>query len=285
MTSSTLSIDEAVSSGDYATPYYSSITDYEAIPLEIEGVFTPIAPTGAMWSNADDLGKFLIMLLKNGVSADGQRVVSEENLAHLWKPRTTIDETFKYGLGWNVENYHGLTIVDHPGGTVGFASELVVIPDLDIGFAMLINRLDLVHQMGRMTRYRLLEMLTGSEQVYDQEARKEARKLERQIPLLLLITSKTVNPDKITPFLGSYHNDVLGDVRLVLHEDHTLWVDFSEYESAIRRLIIQKDQYIFFESVFMGKTIQLKINPDGTPTMSWSGNEGTYNFVATNTQE
>jgi CubicO group peptidase (beta-lactamase class C family) len=285
MTSSTLSIDEAVSSGDYATPYYSSITDYEAIPPEIEGVFTPIAPTGAMWSNADDLGKFLIMLLKNGVSADGQRVVSEENLAHLWKPRTTIDETFKYGLGWNVENYHGLTIVDHPGGTVGFASELVVIPDLDIGFAMLINRLDLVHQMGRMTRYRLLEMLTGSEQVYDQEARKEARKLERQIPLLLLITRKTVNPDKITPFLGSYHNDVLGDVRLVLHEDHTLWVDFSEYESAIRRLIIQKDQYIFFESVFMGKTIQLKINPDGTPTMSWSGNEGTYNFVATNTQE
>ena len=278
MTSSTLSIDEAVSSGDYATPYYSSITDYGAIPPEIEGVFTPIAPTGALWSNADDLGKFLIMLLNDGVAANGQRVVSPENLAYLWEPRTTINETFTYGLGWNVENYHGLTIIDHPGGTVGFASELVVIPDLNIGFAMLINRLDLVHQMGRMTRYRLLEMLTGSEQVYDQEARQTARKLERQIPLLLLITRKTVNPDKINPFLGGFHNDVLGDIRLVLHDDNTLYVDFGEYESSIRPLVLEKNQYIFFESTFMGKTIQMKMNPDGVPSISWSGNEGTYNF-------
>jgi len=60
-------------------------------------------------------------------------------------------------------------------------------------------RLDLTHQMGRMTTYRLLEMLTGSEQVYDQEARATARDLERRIPTLLLITRKTVNPDKITP--------------------------------------------------------------------------------------
>jgi CubicO group peptidase (beta-lactamase class C family) len=279
MTSSTLSIDEAVSSGNYATPYYSSITGYEALPPKIEGVFTPIAPTGAMWSNADDLGKFLITLLNDGVAPNGQRVVSAENLAYLWEPRTTIDKTFSYGLGWNVENYHGLTIIDHPGGTVGFASELVVIPDLNIGFAILINRLDMVHQMGRMTRYRLLEMLTGSEQVYDQEARQAARKLERQIPLLLLVTRKTVNPDKIVPFLGSYHNDVLGDIRLVLHDDNTLYVDFGEYESAIRPLVLEKNQYIFFESTFMGKTIQMKMSPDGIPSISWSGNEGTYNFV------
>ena len=141
-------------------------------------------------------------------------------------------------------------------------------------------RLDLTHQMGRMTTYRLLEMLTGSEQVYDQEARATARDLERRIPTLLLITRKTVNPDKITPFLGSHHNDVLGDVKLVLHDDHILWVDFGEYESAIWPLTIGKDQYIFFESAFMGKAIGLEMNPDGTPVMSWLGNEGTCEFVA-----
>jgi CubicO group peptidase (beta-lactamase class C family) len=280
MTSSTLSIPEAVASGDYATPYYSSLSGYEALSTGIEGIFTPIAPTGAMWSNAEDLGKLLIMLLNNGVSVDGQQVVSPENLEFLWEPRTTIDAAFKYGLGWNIENYHGLTVIDHPGGTVGFASELAVIPELDIGFAMLINRLDLIHPVGRMTRYRLLEMLTGSEQVYDQEMRKSARDFDQQILALKLLTAKTINPAKITPFLGSYHNDVLGDVDLVLHDDRTLWVDFGEYESSIRPLRLEDNQFIFFESVFVGKTIQLIKEADGTISMRWSGDEGVYTFEA-----
>ena len=285
MTSTTLSIDEAVASGNYATPYYSSLTGYHAILPEVEGMFTPIAPTGAEWSNAEDLGKFLIMLLKNGETVDGQRVVSAENLAYLWEPRTTIDATFKYGLGWNVEDYHGLTVIHHPGGTAGFMSELVIIPEYHIGFAMLINRLDLAHQTGRMTTYRLLEMLTGSEQTYDHEARLTAKEIERQIPLLLLMTRRTVKPEIIAPFLGSYHNDVLGEITLVLHEDHTLWIDFGEYESPIRRLIVEENQYIFFESIFIGKTIQMSLNSDGAPTMVWTGDERTYYFVPINSQE
>jgi CubicO group peptidase (beta-lactamase class C family) len=285
MTSTTLSIDKAVASGNYATPYYSSITDFEAIPPDVEGVFTPIAPTGAVWSNADDLGKLLIMLLNDGVTVDGRRVVSAENLAYLWEPRTVIDTTFKYGLGWNVEDYHGLTVIHHPGGTVGFASELVIIPEYNIGFAMLINRLDLVHQMGRMTTYRLLEMLTGSQQTYDHEARVAIKEFERQISLVLLITRKTVKPEKITPFLGSYHNGTLGDVKLVLHDDNTLWIDFGEYETSIRPLITGENEYIFFESTFLGKTVQLKLDTDGKPTMKWIGNEGTYEFVAKSPNE
>ena len=232
MASSTFSIGKAVASGNFATPYYSSMTGYEAIPPEIEGVFTPMAPAGALWSNADDLGKYLVMLLNDGVAANGQRVVSAENLAYLWKPQIAIDSKMSYGLGWDVENYHGLTVVHHPGGTVGFSSELVVIPDLDIGFALLVNRLDIVKQLGRMATYRLLEMLIGSEQVYDLEVRKAAKEIDRQILTLSLVTRKTVDPNKIAPFLGSYHNDALGEVKLVLHDDHTLWVDFGEYESS-----------------------------------------------------
>ena len=202
MTFTTLSIDRAVASGNYATPYNSSMIGFEPLSPEIEGGFTPIAPTGAVWSSVDDQGKFLMMLLNDGKAADGRRVMSSENLRYVWEPRTIIDEDFQYGLGWNIEDYHSLTVIHHPGGTVGFGSKLVILPEYDLGFAMLINRLDLVHQMGRMTTYRLLEMLTGSEQVYDLEARDTAQEIERQIPLLLLMTRETVNPDKVAPFLA-----------------------------------------------------------------------------------
>jgi hypothetical protein len=188
-------------------------------------------------------------------------------------------------LGWYVEDYHGLTVIHHCGGSAGFASELVVIPGLDIGFALLTNQMNQINPIGRMTTYRLLEMLTGSGQVYDQQVRKAAREIDLQLLTLSLMTRKTVDPDKIAPFLGSYHNGDLGDVKLVLHEDDTLWVDFGEYESLIRPLRTEENQFIFFESVFMGKTLQLKINSDGSPSMRWSGDEGTYDFVATHTQE
>jgi len=285
MTSSTFSIEEVIASGNYATPYYSYISGYKAIPLEIEGLYQPIAPAGALWSTADDLGKFLIMALNNGVSDDGQRVVSAENLHYLWVPHVNQDAHYNYGLGWDLEYYSGLNVIQHPGGSVGFASELVVIPELDIGFALLTNRLDLVAQLGRMTTYRLLEMLTGSEQVYDQGVRRSVRDARWQIFTLSLVTRKTVDPDKIAPFLDSYHNDALGEVKLVLHDDHTLWIDFGEYESAIRPLVIEENQYIFIESAFIGKTIQLGMNTNGVLTMKWSGDEDSYNFVAMSSPE
>jgi CubicO group peptidase (beta-lactamase class C family) len=281
MTLSTFSIDEVVASGDYATPYYSSLAGYKALPPELDaGIFMPMAPGGALWSTADDLGKYLIMLLYDGVAENGQRVVSAENLSYLWKPQIAMDSQISYGLGWYVEEYHGLTVIHHEGGSAGCASELVVIPELNIGFALLTNQMDQVKPIGRMATYRLLEMLTGSEQVYEKQISEAARDIKKQLFVLSLMTRKTVNPDKITPFLGSYHNDVLGDISLMLHDDHTLWIDFGEYESLIRPFTFEKNQYIFFESVFIGKTIQMNRNLDGTPTLKWTGNEDTYEFKA-----
>jgi hypothetical protein len=129
-----------------------------------------------------------------------------------------------------------------------------------------------------MATYRLLEMLTGGEQVYDQEIRQAARDIRWQVFSLSLITGKKVDPDEIAPYLGAYNNDVLGEVGLVLHEDNSLWVDFGEYESEIRPLRLEENQYIFFESVFIGKTLTLSMDSIGNVTMRWPGDEDEYFF-------
>ncbi len=278
MTSSTFSIEEALASGNYAVPHYSTLSGKKAISPEIEGIFTPIAPAGALWSNVEDMSKFIIMLLNDGISDNDIRILSSENLKYLWEPRVTVDPNISYGLGWNIENYNGLTVYFHPGGTVGFAAELVVIPDLDIGFVMLTNQLDQVSPIGRLATYRMLEMLTGSEQVYDRQIGKTTRNLQFQLLQLKLLTREKANPDKITPFLGRYYNDTLGEIELILHNDNTLWIDFGEYESSLRPLILEDDQFIFFESVFVGKTVALNILPDGKRTIQWLGDEAIYTF-------
>jgi CubicO group peptidase (beta-lactamase class C family) len=278
MNASTFSIPEAIASGNYATPYYSTLSGYHAIPPEVEGVFTPIAPAGALWSNADDMGKYLIMLLNNGVAANGQQVISAENLAYLWELQVHIDAQIGYGLGWHVEDYHGVTVLHHPGGTVGFVSELVVIPELNVGFALLSNRLDMVAPLGRMATYRLLEMLTGREQTYDNEVTQTKKEINRQITALSVMTKKTVDPDEIAPFLGTYHNEILGDASLVIHDDRSLWIDFGEYEIPMRPLRMEENQFILYESLFVGKTLALEMGSDGHPTMVLPGDEATYHF-------
>jgi hypothetical protein len=191
----------------------------------------------------------------------------------------SIDAHTGYGLGWYIEDYNGMKVIYHVGGTVGFASELVVIPEREVGFVLLTNRLDMVAPIGRMATYRLLEMMTGSEQVYDRETRQTVREIQRQIFTLSLITRKKVNHDHIAPYLGTYYNDVLGQVELVQHHDNTLSVDFGEYQSDIRRLALEENKFIFYESVFIGKTITLSKRTDGTPTMMWPGDEDEYTFV------
>ena len=285
MTSSTFSIQQAVASGNYATPYYTSIAGFHEIPPEVEGVFTPITPAGALWSTAEDMSKYLIMLLNHGVAANGKRVVSAENLENLWEPRVLHDTNLNYGLGWEIEDYHGLTVIHHPGGTVGFASELVVIPELNVGFALLTNRVDLTAPIGRMAYYRLLEMLTGSEQTYDKEIAKIQREVNGQLLTLSAITKKTVDPEEMNPFLGTYYNETLGYVDLLLHDDSTLWLDIGEYEIPLRKLKLEDNQYIFYESAFMGKTLVTDTDPDGHSIMTVTGGEGvTHVFTPASAQ-
>jgi hypothetical protein len=93
------------------------------------------------------------------------------------------------------------------------------------------------------------------------------------------MTKKRVDPDEIAPFLGPYYNEILGDASLIVHDDRSLWVDIGEYEIPIRPLRLEEDQYILYESIFIGKTLILKTGPDGNPSMTLSGDEATYKYL------
>ena len=104
--------------------------------------------------------------------------------------------------------------------------------------------------------------------------------IDRQITALAVMTKKTVDPDAIAPFLGTYYNEVLGDASLVIHDDRSLWIDFGEYETLMRPLRMEENQFILYESLFVGKTLALEMGSDGHPTMVLPGDEATYRFEA-----
>jgi len=107
----------------------------------------PVQPEGAgageMKSTAGDYAKSLrSMIHKTGP-------ISEKGHEELVKPRTIVGDEPKpfhspalYALGWEVETYHGETIIGHDGSTNGFACKMLYVPRLNWGMVIFGNTID-----------------------------------------------------------------------------------------------------------------------------------------------
>jgi hypothetical protein len=47
---------------------------------------------------------------------------------------------YGYGLGLNLQDYHGHKVISHTGGLPGYVSKITVIPDAQLGIAVLTNQ-------------------------------------------------------------------------------------------------------------------------------------------------
>ena len=116
---------------------------------------TTFAPAGAMQVSAADMGRWLQVQLKHGISESGARVFSEAASNALWTPQTLIPTlaappTLKlatpqfdaYALGVEIQDYRGHKIVTHLGGVLGGVSAVVIIPEKHAAFAIMLNSED-----------------------------------------------------------------------------------------------------------------------------------------------
>ena len=153
MTHSTLALTDVLATGDYAMPHGVGITGtlQPLTLLEDDVWLTAAAPSGALWSSAREMARYVQTELQHGVSPDGVRVVSVENLDRTWQPGVAMpaaapgtspaQATFSehYGLGWFTGSYGGQRLVWHNGATLGFHSLVTLLPEADLGAVVLTN--------------------------------------------------------------------------------------------------------------------------------------------------
>jgi CubicO group peptidase (beta-lactamase class C family) len=150
MTTSHVRHSGALATGNVATPH-----------ARVEGIVRPVAPfasdntnpAGGINSNAEDLAKWMLVLLGEGRLSDGSPLFKEST----WKELTTLvtpmpvpdlpaelaalGRSFNgYALGFNVLDYRGRKVVTHTGGLPGYLSRLLLVPDLELGVAVLTNQ-------------------------------------------------------------------------------------------------------------------------------------------------
>lgn len=135
-------IGARAANGDQATPH-----------ARIEGAVRTFAPAvrapygaGAVNASADDLARYLRMLLAEG-RVDTARFVTPAVAQAPQQPQivaaplaTTPDATLvSYGLGWFLHDYHGVKVVQHGGNAEGWTALVGLIPGERTGVAVLVN--------------------------------------------------------------------------------------------------------------------------------------------------
>ncbi|MCP3101144.1 serine hydrolase [Myxococcus sp. K15C18031901] len=129
-----------------------------------DGVLKPISPMGfdnnapaaAINSTVNDLAKWMLTQLGRGVvpGTEGKkRLFSEAQSKEMWAAQTvmSVPEPSKaltglranfaaYALGWSLRDYRGYKLVGHSGALPGYYSRVLLVPELNLGIAVLTNQ-------------------------------------------------------------------------------------------------------------------------------------------------
>jgi len=108
------------------------------------------AAAGGVRCSLDDMLVWIRLQLNRGETDSGKRLYSEEQAEAMWSPKTIRSVStgererdgthFKaYGLGWRLADVHGYKEVAHTGTFTGWGSNVVLIPELDLGVIVLTN--------------------------------------------------------------------------------------------------------------------------------------------------
>lgn len=142
MTRTVLSLPAMTRSKNYAFGYrYDQATKKaERLPYRRESATSSIAPAGAIYSNADEMGNWLRLML-NGGMYDGKRLVSEKNFGEIVSPqlKNINNSGVDYGLGWFILNRKGSQVLQHGGSIDGFRAKIALMPEERLGFVILTN--------------------------------------------------------------------------------------------------------------------------------------------------
>jgi CubicO group peptidase (beta-lactamase class C family) len=96
------------------------------------------APAGAIYSNAQDMAKWVQFQLAGG-KVDGKPLISAASLKETRTAQMQMAPSMAYGLGWMLGVQDGKPIVHHGGNIDGYSAMVAMMPEDDVGFALLTN--------------------------------------------------------------------------------------------------------------------------------------------------
>lgn len=215
MNDSTFDFDAALADENHAMPTaYDLVTEeMVSIPIDVERFALSVAPAGAVWSNVNDMAKYMQMQLSHGVAADGTRIVSEENLMQTQTGTILVGGNTYYAMGWMIEAYKGQSLIQHGGNTSGFTSDFAFLPDANLGVLVLSNRSS-SNSFSAAVREYVFELAFGLDHTAH-EIYVAAEESFNQLVMELIAAYPTTDVDveTVEDFVGEYEEGAVFEVN------------------------------------------------------------------------
>ena len=96
-------------------------------------------PNGSLLASAEDVGRLLGVLQRQGRTESGAPLVSAQSVAALLEPRAPTDQGFAYGMGWRIGTTAGLPSAWHGGSTPSSRGAMALLTEPAYGLVVLSN--------------------------------------------------------------------------------------------------------------------------------------------------
>ncbi|MDD3626227.1 MAG: serine hydrolase [bacterium] len=268
----------------------------------VKQYLTYAVPAGLLYSNAEDMSKFIITILNKGSYKDNS-VIKPETLEKMWTKQNEgieLDLGYEMGLGWffdrSMEEYAGL-IYMHDGAWDDFRANLLILPEHELGVVTMTNSPEGTSLVYSAASTALKLFLQAKEGIKEPEKPEELPKT----------TSKIFNNEEIKDLAGYYaiHPSMgalkieeingklfiaLGKIKIELKQNETGYFDLNLVVMKIFKKKLPSNQAFKFIEI-QGRTgiiqkagkqeilIALKIDPPAPISEKWKGRIGKYEII------
>lgn len=231
-------------SGNWARPHGLNLDgEVTAIPNDFNFTVYPHRPAGGAWSTTADMARYVQLELSKGLSPDGERIVSEENILKRRERGVEVGEDSWYGMGLFNNLEWGVPVVTHGGTLLGYRSNFIALPEQNVGAVILTNADSGAAMIGPFFR-KLFEVLYDGEPKAAEEIQIAAKRIQAQSEKKSAELTMPGDEAVLSNLASEYHSPGVGTIVITDRED-TKWI----------------------EAGFVEGPIATKTNPDGSVTI------------------
>jgi CubicO group peptidase (beta-lactamase class C family) len=241
-------------------------------------------PAGGINSNTEDMAKWMVVLLNEGRLADGSRLFNEKTSRELTTLVTPMPipvpqlellalkpNFLGYALGMNIHDYRGKKVVTHTGGLTGYLSKVTLVPELNLGIAVLTNQ-ESGEAFSSLT-WHIVDHYLGIpardwvDAYLKVRTRQETRTAEAMKKASAARNAASKPSLALEKYAGTYSDAWYGDIKIAL-EDSRLVLSFTKTPVLIGDL--EHWQYDTFVVRWRDRELRadayitFALNPDGT---------------------
>lgn len=143
-----LGLEHTMTSADEAILHSAAVghrdDDGAQVPVERWGIPRATGPAGIIVSRAADVLAFAATFLRDGLALTKERLLRQESVAAMASEEVSLRDlgpltSTARGLGWTIEDWHGIHAIGHDGATVGQRAFLRLIPSQRVAAVLLLT--------------------------------------------------------------------------------------------------------------------------------------------------